>query len=86
MLYIDSNISKSIYSSAVVGEFLRITHSCLLYKDFNEKAIELLNRMKTQGAQSLTYRIALPKIIQGNEKAPANFGKNCDEILPELQI
>ena len=48
--------------------------------------MELLNRMKTQGAQSLTYRIALPKIIQGNEKAPANFGKNCDEILPELQI
>ena len=86
MLYIDSNIPKSIFSCAIVGEFLRITHSCLLYKDFNEKTIELLKIMKAQGAQSLTCRKALPKIIRGNEKAFANFGKNCDEILSELQI
>ena len=86
MLYIDSNIAKSIFSSAIVGEFLRINHSCLLYKDFNEKAIELLNRIKAQGAQSLTCRKALSKIIRESEKVLANFGKSCDEILPESQI
>ena len=42
--------------------------------------------MKAQGAQSLTCIKALSKIIRGNEKAFAIFGKSCDEILPELQI
>ena len=46
--------------------------------------MELLNRMKVQGAQSFTCREALSEIIQGNEKAFANFGKNFDEILSEL--
>ena len=50
---IDSNTPKSIFYSALVGEFLRIPRSSLLYKDLNEKAMELLNRMKAQGAQSL---------------------------------
>ena len=48
MPYIDSNIPKSIFYSALVGEFLRIAR--LLYKNFHEKAMELLNRMKAQGA------------------------------------
>ena len=60
MPYNDSNISKSIFYSALVGEFLIITktHSSLLYKDFNEKAVELLNRMKAEGRQSLRCRKA----------------------------
>ena len=43
MPYIDSNISKLIFYSALVGEFLRKACSFLLYKDFHEKALELLN-------------------------------------------
>ena len=39
--YIDGNIPKSIFYFAFVCEFLRKTRSSLLYKDFNEKAIEL---------------------------------------------
>ena len=39
--YIDSNIPKSIFYFAFVCEFLRKTRSSLLYKDFDEKAIEL---------------------------------------------
>ena len=50
MPYNDSNIPKLIFYSAFVGEFFRIARSSLLYKDFNEKAMELLNRMKGQGA------------------------------------
>ena len=60
---IDSNIPKLIFHYAHVGEFLRIARSSFLYKDFNEKAIELLNRMKTQGAQSIRCKKALSKII-----------------------
>ena len=64
MPYNDSDIPKSIFYSALVGEFLIITltYSSLLYKDFNEKAVELLNRTKAQG-KSLRCRKALSKII-----------------------
>ena len=81
MPFIDSNILKSTLYSLLVGEFLRIACSSLLYKDFHEKAMELLNRMKVQGAQPLRHGKALSKIIQRHEKALANFGRNRDEIL-----
>ena len=84
MPYIDSNIPKSILHSALVGEFLRIALSSLLYKDFHEKAMELLKRMKAQGAQPLRCRKALSKIVRRHEKAFENFGRNCDEILSEF--
>ena len=52
MPYIDSNNPKSIFYSALVGEFLGIARSSLLCKDFNENDFnekdfnELLKRMK----------------------------------------
>ena len=58
MPYTDSNIPKSIFYPALFGEFLRIAHSSILYKDFNEKAIKLLNRKKAQGARSVRCRKA----------------------------
>ena len=68
MPYIDNNIPKSIFYSALVAEFLRMACSSLLYKDFNEKATELLNRMKAQGAESFRCRKALSKIIGSMKK------------------
>ena len=59
MPYIDSNIPKSIFHSALVDKFLRIARSSLPYRDFHEKVMKLLNRMKTQGAISLMCRKAL---------------------------
>ena len=76
----------NLFSSALVGEFLKIARSFLLYKDFNKKVMELVNRMKAQGAQFLKCRKAFFKIIRKHEKAFANFGKSCDEILSELHI
>ena len=86
MPYIDSNNHKSIFNSALVAEFLRIARSSLLYKGFNEKAMQLVNRMKAQVAQSLRCRKSLSKIIRKHEKVFANFGKNCDEVPSELHI
>ena len=63
MSYIDSNTPISIFQSAFVGEFLRIARSLLLYKDFHEKAMELLNGMKAQEAQILRCKKALSKIV-----------------------
>ena len=50
---VKNRVLRSIFYCAVVGEFLRIASSSLLCKDFNEKAMELLNRMKTKGAQGV---------------------------------
>ena len=86
MLYIDSNIPKLIFYSALVGEFLRIARSSLLYKDFHEKDMELLNRMKAQRAKSLRYRKTLSEIIRRHEKVFENFGTNCFEFLSERHI
>ena len=63
MPHIDKNIPKSIFYAALVGKFLRIARSSLLYKDFNEKAMELLNRMKAHGAKSRGCRKALSKLV-----------------------
>ena len=38
------------------------------------------HRIKAQSTK------AISKIIRRHEKAFANFGKNCDEILSELSI
>ena len=57
--YINVNIPKSIFYSAVVGEFLIIARSSLLCNDFNKKVMELLNRMKAQSAQSIRCRKVL---------------------------
>ena len=61
--YIDSNIPKLIFYSALLGEFLKIACSSFLYKGFCVKAMELLNRMKAQGILSLMCRKTLSKII-----------------------
>ena len=84
MSYIDSNIPKLIFYSVLVGEFLRIVCSSLLYKDFHQKTMELLNRMKAQRTQSLRCRKVLSKIVPRHEKAFANFGRNYDEVLSKL--
>ena len=46
MPYFGSNITKSIFYFAFVGEFLKMACSSLLYQGLSEKAKELLNRMK----------------------------------------
>ena len=68
MPYIDNYIPKAIFYSVLVGEFLGVARSSLLYRDFHEKAMKLLNRMKVQGAQSLKYSRALPKSFEDMKK------------------
>ena len=54
MPHMDSNIPKSIFYSALVGEFLRIGRSTLLVTDFLPKAADLVKRMIKQGANEKT--------------------------------
>ena len=86
MLYINSNIPKSVFYFALVGELLIIGRSSLLYIDFDEKVKELLNRMKAQGPQLLRCKKSLSKIVRSHEKALVKFRKICNEIFSELKI
>ena len=45
MPYTSSNIPENIFYSAMVGEFLRIAGSTLLYEDFLPRVIELIQRL-----------------------------------------
>ena len=85
MPYIDSNISKSIFCSALVGEFLRTARSSLLYKEFHEKAMELRNRMKAQGHNPSDVEKHYPKSFEDMKKR-LQIWKNCDENLLKLHI
>ena len=68
MPYIDSNISKSIFYSALVGGFLRIARISFLFKDFNEKAMELLDRMKDKGHNPSGVEKHYPKSFEDKKK------------------
>ena len=53
MPYINSNVPKLVFYSTLVGELLIIGRISLLYKDFDEKLKEMLNRIKAQEPQLL---------------------------------
>ena len=74
MLYIESNIPKSIFYSGLVGKSFRIARSSLLYKEFNEKDMERLDRMKAQGHNP-----------SGVEKHYAESFKDTKKRLPILE-
>ena len=81
-------MSESEYKSKLISnDKVKARHFHATKRNyFNEKAMELLNRMKAREAKSLNCRKALSKIIRRHEKAFANFGKNFDEILSEFRI
>ena len=60
MPHMSSNIPRSIFYSALVGEFLRIGRCTLKIEHFVPKAKELLNRMLSQGANmSVSHKMIL---------------------------
>ena len=86
MLYIDSNIPKSIVCSALVCKFLRTASVSLLYQDFLENDMELHNTMRAHGVKSHICSNVLSKIIPRHKEMFAKFENNCDETLFELHI
>ena len=70
MPHMSSNIPKSIFYSAFVGEFLRIGRSTLKFDHFVPKAKELLCRMLSQGAKMSISQKMMHKIMS---KHPDDF-------------
>ena len=73
-----------IFHSAIVGEFLRIALSSLLYKDFNEKAMEPLNRMKAQGHNPSGVEKHYPKLFEDMKKRLQVLGKIVMKLFLNL--
>ena len=75
---------KSIFYSALVGEFLRIGRSTLRFEDFVPKAKELFDRMLTQGAKASVSRKMILKIMSKHPEDFAQFKTEHEEILKSV--
>ena len=72
MPYIDSNIFKSIFYSALVDEFFRILRVLFYTNTLIKKLRNSLVKWKHRGYNPSGVKKALSNIIQRNEKAFAN--------------
>ena len=81
MPYLQSNIPRSIFYSALVGEFLRIARSTLLLEDFVPKAKDLVNRMISQGANPFLSKRHLRNIIGNHPSCFDQFGTDTEQLL-----
>ena len=84
MPYVSSNIPESIFYSAMVGEFLRIARSTLLFSDFLPKTRELIHRLKNQGAVQHTSIRHLRKIIQRHPDDFSHFRIETEDMLSQI--
>ena len=84
MPYISSNIPESIFYSAMVGEFLRIARSTLLFNDFLPKVRELIHRLNNQGAKQHISTRHLRKIIQRHPDDFSHFRIETEDMLSRI--
>ena len=81
MPYKDSNIPLTIFYASLVGEFLRIRRSSMLFRDFLPKARDLLDRMIRQGANASRVRRVLRKLMFTHWNVFSIFGFDLESLL-----
>ena len=70
----------------MVGEFLRIARSTLLFDDFLPKARELIHRSKNQGARQHTSNRHLRKIIERHSDDFSHFKIETEDMLNQMHL
>ena len=80
----DSNIPSTIFYSALVGEFLRIGRSTLLFEDFIPRGREIISRMITQGAKIQKVKLALKRIMLRHQETFSKYQHTNDQILQSV--
>ena len=75
-----------LFYSAMVGEFLRIARSTLLFDDFLPKARELIHRLKNQGARQHTSNRHLRKIIERHPDDFSHFRIETEDMLNQIHL
>ena len=86
MPHIESNIPENIFYASLVGEFLRIARSTLLYEDFKNKARDLCQRMRKQGAKFDTMSKKLRKVISRHPENFNNFQLQTEILINQILI
>ena len=81
MPYLSSNIPKTIFYSALVGEFLRIARATLLVSDFIPKGIDLVSRMLNQGGDRKSVERFLLKIIRRHPDSFSQFRLRPEDLI-----
>ena len=84
MPHMDSNIPKSIFYSSLVGEFLRIGRSTLLFEDFLPKAKDLIKRMFNQGAHHQISHRMLLKILSRHPESFSQFRMEDIDLIEKV--
>ena len=84
MPYTSSNIPENTFYSAMVGEFLRIARSTLLYEDFLPKAIELIHRLNNQGAKGKLATRNIQKVMHRHQDDFSRFGVDFQQIINDV--
>ena len=84
MPQITSNIPRSIFYSALVGEFLRIARATLRFTDFTPKAKNLIDRMMKQGADSRTAQRFIRKTISNHPETFSRFNLSAEDMIKAL--
>ena len=84
MPYTSSNIPVNTFYSAMVGEFLRIARSTLLYEDFLPKAIELIHRLNNQGAKGKLATRNIQKVMHRHQDDFSGFGVDFQQIINDV--
>ena len=68
----------------MVGEFLRIARSTLLYEDFLPRARELIHRLNNQGAKRHISSRYLRKVMHRHPVEFSRFNINTELILNNI--
>ena len=84
MPHMESNIPKSTFYSALMGEFLRIGRSSLLFQDFLPRAKQLLQRMRVQGSNEMQTKNALSKLIRNHSDVFIGLNPNTEMLLESV--
>ena len=84
MPHMDSNIPKKIFYSSLVGEFLRIGRSTLLFEDFLPKTKDLINRMFKQGAHHQISHRMLLKIASRHSESFSQFRMEDLDLIEKV--
>ena len=84
MPHMESNIPKSTFYSALMGEFLRIGRSSLLLQDFLPPAKQLLQRMRMQGSNDLQTHKALSKLIRNHSDVFTGLNPNTEMLIESV--
>ena len=84
MPHSDSNIWQQSFYSSIVGEFLRIAISSMLYCDFIPKAKAHISRIKNQEAQIQKVKCVIRKLIIKHTDIFSNFQVSSENLLSDI--